>query len=179
MPPHVQVEHNDELQQESSALSRQCMPLNDINSSSEQQSPLFQDDISILAARRSASPLDALRSDDASIYEVDPLPSKPKIRRVSGIEAIIGSESRYVQNESAGSNNPPSSASTVATASTTSSSAPPTLNNGSKKTSKNNKVKNVLFPKDSKQRRKKIAGFFRKGKKIASSIVKRKSKRNS
>ena len=170
MPPHIQIDQHDELQ-EAPLPSQQCLFLNDTNNASE-QSPLFQDDLS---SRASASPLDALRNDDDTICDDSVAASghhpvkKPEVKRISGIEAIIGSESRYAQNEiAANRRSSVSSSSTVATASTSS------------KASKSSKVNSVLPPnKDSKQRRKQIAGFFRKGKKIASSIVKKKkSKKN-
>ena len=169
MPPHIQIDQHDELQ-EAPLRSQQCLFLDDTNAS--EQSPLFQEDLS---SRASASPLDALRNDDDSICDDSvaasgPPVKKPEVKRISGIEAIIGSESRYAQNEiAANRRSSVSSSSTVATASTSS------------KASKSSKINSVLPPnKDSKkQRRKQIAGFLRKGKKIASSIVKKKkSKKN-
>jgi len=179
MPPHVQLDHHDDLQEASSTLSHQCQFLNNNTNTGSEQSPLFQDDRS---SRAAASPLDALRNnDDATLCDdsvaANPPVKKPEIKRITGIEAIIGSESRYAQNEIAvNKSSSSSSSSTVATASSTSTSttAPTSNTKGGKKVSKNNKVNSVLFPKDSMQRRKQIAGFFHKGKKIASSIVKKK-----
>eukprot|EP00985_Skeletonema_marinoi_P020044 scaffold11716_cov101-Skeletonema_marinoi.AAC.3 len=180
MPPHVQLDHHDDLQEASSTLLHQCQFLNNNTNTGSEQSPLFQDDRS---SRAAASPLDALRNnDDATLCDdsvaANPPVKKPEIKRITGIEAIIGSESRYAQNEIAVNNksSSSSSSSTVATASSTSTSttAPTSNTKGGKKVSKNNKVNSVLFPKDSMQRRKQIAGFFHKGKKIASSIVKKK-----
>jgi len=171
MPPHVQLDHHDDLQEASSTLSHQCLFLNNNTNTGSEQSPLFQDDRS---SRAAASPLDALRNnDDATLCDdsvaANPPVKKPEIKRITGIEAIIGSESRYAQNEIAvNKSSSSSSSSTVATASSTSTSttAPTSNTKGGKKVSK--------FPKDSMQRRKQIAGFFHKGKKIASSIVKKK-----
>lgn len=180
MPPHVQIDHHDDLQEASSPLSHQCLLLNDTYAGSE-QSPLFQDDFSL---QRAASPLDALRkNEDGSSVAASSATKKPKapIKRITGIEAIIGSESRYAQNEvaakkSSSTSSSTSSTTTVATAST-STTVPTSDRKGGqkKKTPKtNSKVNSVLFPKDSAQRRKQIAGFFRKGKKMASSIIKKK-----
>mmetsp|Transcript_13902 Transcript_13902/g.19754 ORF Transcript_13902/g.19754 Transcript_13902/m.19754 type:complete len:191 (-) Transcript_13902:205-777(-) len=185
MPPHVQIDHHDDLQEASSPLSHRCLLLNDTNAGSE-QSPLFQDDLS---SQTAASPLDALRkNEDGTIcndsVSVGRNTKKPKapIKRITGIEAIIGSESRYAQNEVAAqkSSSASSSSSTATVATSSTSTTVPTSDkkgvNKKKKTPKTNKVNSVLFPKDSAQRRKQIAGFFRKGKKIASSIMKKKKK---
>lgn len=187
MPPHVQIDHYDELQEASSPLSHQCLLLNDTTAGSE-QSPLFQDDLS---SQTAASPLDALRKNEDGTSVTGgrtavKKPSKAPLKRITGIEAIIGSESRYAQNEvaaqkSSSASSSSSSTATVATAST-STTVPTSDRKGGqkkKKTPKTSKVNSVLFPKDSAERRKQIAGFFRKGKKIASSIVKKKKKKKN
>ncbi|KAL7491959.1 hypothetical protein ACHAWT_001192 [Skeletonema menzelii] len=179
MPPHVQIDQHDDLQ-EASPPSHQCLYLNVTNAS--EQSPLFQDDLSSRAA--ASSPLDALRNDDDTTICDDsvvagPPVKKPETKRITGIEAIIGSESRYAQNEIAVKNksSSSSSSSTVDTASTSTTAR--TCNNGGEKVSKSSKLNSVLFPKDSMQRRKQIAGFFRKGKKIVSSIGKKKKSKTN
>jgi hypothetical protein len=196
MPPHVHIDHHDDFQEASSPLShKKCMFPNEINDAgglNYEQSPLFQDDLSTLTSRTGGaarSPLDALR-DEQQAPTHPPLPvKKPEVKRITGIEAIIGSESRYVQYEiaAANKNNYYSSSSTVATTSTSSTTTTSSTaahgsgsgGGGNKKFSQ--KVNSALFPKDPLQRRKQIAGFFKKGgKKIVSSIVnkKKKSKKN-
>jgi hypothetical protein len=181
MPPHVHIDrHHDDLQ------AHQYIFLNDLN---YEQSPLFQDDLSVLTSRTGTSPLDALRNDDFSIIcdgisSVTPV--KPEVKRTTGIEAIIGCESRYYAHQyeiaETSMNNSSSSSSTVVTASTSTTTAASTAAHGSSSGGKkfSQKVNSALFPKDSLQRRKQIAGFFRKGKKVASSIVNKKksSKKN-
>ena len=171
MPPHVQLDQYDDLQE-----STPLMTSSPCGESVFLESPLFQDDQSSHTSR-SASPLDALRNDDdcsSSSVEEALSSSSPMItetkKRISGIEAIIGSESAYIKSEMAvnSSSSTLATTSTATTATTTTTSSFTSLHD-IKKMSKT--VNNGL-----KSRRKKVVGFFRKGKKIASSIVNKKSK---